>query len=50
MTLAEVNLLFVDVEKAHFNDRCDEEGWAELPDESVEHGRFSKLRRWLYGS
>ena len=46
---AEVNLLFVDVKKAHFKARCDEEEWVELPEEFEEHGRYAKLRRWFHG-
>ena len=29
----EVELMFVDVKKAHLNAKCEEEEWVELPDE-----------------
>ena len=47
--LAEMKLVFVDVKKAHLNARCDEEERVKLPDEFEEHGRYAKLRSWLYG-
>ena len=45
----EEKLMFVDVKKAHLNARCDLEEWVELPEEFHEHGRYARLRRWLYG-
>ena len=45
----EVKLMFVDVKKAHLNAKCDEEEWVELPDEFNKFGRYTKLKRWLYG-
>ena len=47
--LAEVNLMFIDVRKAHLNAVCEEEEWVELPEEFWEHGRYARLKRWLYG-
>ena len=35
--LVEAKLMFVDVMETHFNPRCDEEEWVELPDELEEH-------------
>ena len=35
-------LMFVDVEKAHLNARCDGKEWVELKDEFKEHGRCAK--------
>ena len=45
----EVKLMFVDVKQAHLSAKCDEEEWAELPDECKSFGRYAKLKRWLYG-
>ena len=41
--------MFIDVRKAHLNAGCKEEDWVELPEEFWEHGRYARLRRWLYG-
>ena len=40
--LAEVKLVFVDVKKAHFSSRCDEEERVELTDETEEHRKVRK--------
>ena len=45
----EINLMFINVRKAHLNAKCDEEEWVELPEEFDNYGRYAKLRRWLYG-
>ena len=45
----EVKLVFVDVTKAHSNARCDEQEWAELPEEFVRYGKYDSSERWLYG-
>ena len=47
--LAEVKLMFTDVRKAHMNAMCEDEEWVQLPEEIWEHGRYAKLKRWLYG-
>ena len=47
--LEEVELMFIDVRKAHLNARCEEEEWVELAEEFWEYGRYARLRRWLYG-
>ena len=47
--LAEVKLMFIDVRKAHLNAVCEEEEWVQLPEEFWEHGRYARLKRWLYG-
>ena len=46
--LAEVKLMFIDVRRARLNAMCEEEEWVELPDEFWEHGRYARLKRWLY--
>ena len=38
-----------DVKKARVRAQCDEEERVEKPDESEDHARFAKLRRWLHG-
>ena len=38
----EVKLIFIDVQKAHFNTKCDEQEWVELPDE------FKKSRKVIW--
>ena len=43
----EVKLMFVDVEKAHLNAKCDKEEWVGLPDKFKTFGRYAKLKRWL---
>ena len=47
--LAEVKLMFIDVRKAHLNAVCEEEECVELPEQFWEHGRYARLKRWLYG-
>ena len=37
----EIKLMFIDVKKAHLNAKCDEEEWAELPEEFWEWDRGS---------
>ena len=44
-----VKLMFIDVKKAHFNAKCDEEEWVALPDEFEKFGMYAKLKRLLYG-
>ena len=44
-----MDVMFVDVRKAHLNAKCDEEEWVELPEEFEEWGKFARLRRWFYG-
>ena len=39
----EVELMFVDVKKAHLNAKCEEEEWVELPDEFKKCGKYAKL-------
>ena len=41
--------MFIDVREAHLNAVCEEEEWVQLPEGFWEHGRYSKLKRWLYG-
>ena len=41
--------MYIDVRNAHLNARFVEEGWAELLEELWECGKYSRLRRWLYG-
>ena len=38
----EVKFMFVDVEKAHLNAKCDEEDWVEVPDEFKKFARYAK--------
>ena len=47
--LAEVKLMFIDVRKPHLNAVCEEKLCVELPEELWEHGRYARLKRWLYG-
>ena len=47
--LEEVKLMFVNVKKAHLYARCEEEELVQLPEEFWEYGKYSRLRRWLYG-
>ena len=42
---AEVNLMFVDVNKSHVNAKC-EEKWVELPGGFAQFGRYAKLQRF----
>ena len=35
------------LEKSHFNARCDEEEWGELPGTSSQYGTYARLR-WFY--
>ena len=46
--LAGVKLMFIDVRKAHLNAVCEEVEWLELPEEFWKHGRYARLRRWVY--
>ena len=50
-TIERWELLFVDVEKEHFNGiPGDDEGhYVELPDEANACGKVGRLKRWLYG-
>ena len=41
----EVKLMFIDVKKAHFNAKCDEEEWFELLDEFEKFWKCAKLKR-----
>ena len=45
----EVKLVFIDVKKADFNVKCDEEERVELPDEFGMFGKYANLRTLLYG-
>ena len=47
----EQKLMFIDVRKAHLNGVADDQEWVfvELPPEFHVYGRFSRIRRWLYG-
>ena len=45
----EVKLMFIDLKTAHLNANFDEEEWVALPDEFEKFGRYTKLKRWLYG-
>ena len=47
--LVKVKLMFIDVRKAHLNAVCEEEEWVELPEDFWEHGKYARLRRWVYG-
>ena len=38
----EVTFMFVNVEKAHLNAKCDEEDWVEVPDEFKKFARYAK--------
>ena len=38
----EVKFMFVDVEKAHLNAKCDEEDWVEVPDEFKKFASYAK--------
>ena len=45
----EVKLMFIDVKKAHFKAKCDEEEWVELLDEFKKFGKCANLKRCIYG-
>ena len=40
----EVKLIFIDVKKAQFNAKCEEEEWIELQDEFKKFGKCIKLK------
>ena len=43
-------MLFIDAKKAHFNPKCDEDVYIELPAEAgAPTGMCGKLNHWLYG-
>ena len=43
-------MLLIDVKKAHFNSKCTEDVFIELPEEvGAAKGKVGKLSRWLYG-
>ena len=35
----EVKLMFIELKKSHFNEKCDEAEWVDLPDEFKKLGR-----------
>ena len=45
-----MQLMFIDVRKAHLNGICDrDDTYVDLPKEARAPGMCGKLRRWLYG-
>ena len=36
----------IDVKQAHFNAKCDEEDWVDLPSEFKKFGKCAKLKKW----
>ena len=40
--------MFIDVKKAHFDVKCEEEWWVELSDEFKNLEKYAELKRSLY--